>query len=197
MVASVTPRFAVTESALRLIRHAEVRLGGRLPRVAQRPRIHQGPLQGTTSQQQWRQEAVFLRIISITESYVDAVSIGRLSQGVDMTSAVLSRMVEDIELSSTSNWGTRQAAFQLHHQLKLSACTRWNDLQAAIQVRNCLAHGLGNLTAKQRRNMGLATQVAILDVSIGGGRMSFGATTVSKVAAVCYAFVSDVDARLP
>jgi hypothetical protein len=106
-------------------------------------------------------------------------------------------MVEDVELSSTSNWAARQAAFQLHHQLKLSDCARWSDLQAAIQVRNCLAHGLGSLTAKQRRNMGLAKQVAVLDVSIGGGRMGFGATTVSKIAGICYAFISDVDVRLP
>lgn len=197
MPASANPRFALTESALRLIRHAEIKLAGRPPRYSQRPRIIQGPFNVTTNPQQWRQEATFLRLISITESYVDAISVSLLSQSVDMSLAVLSRMVEDIELSSSGNWPARQSAFQLHHQLKLSSCARWGDLQAAIQVRNCLAHGLGRLTAKQRKNIGLANQLAVLDVAIGAGRMYFGTLTVSTTAAVCTAFVSDIDAKLP
>lgn len=191
-----SPRFALTEAALRLLGHTEVRLAGPGP-VGIRRRIFSSPMDITTDPSQWRQESAFFRIVSITESYLDALSIHRFTQSVDLSVTTLSRLVEDVEISSTGTWRSREEAFKLHHQLQLSKCARWKELQAGIQVRNCLAHGLGRLTARQRRNSDLTKQVALLDVTIGGGRMHFGLDTLSKVTAACREFVCDVDSKVP
>jgi hypothetical protein len=194
--ATASPRYALTEAALRLLRHTEIRLAG-TSLTNLRRRINASPMGITTEPSQWRQESAFFRIVSITESYLDSLSTERFIQNVNVAIEALNRLVEDVEISSTANWRSRESAFKFHHGLDLSKCSQWKELQASIQVRNCLAHGLGRLTARQRRNSGLAKQVALLHVTIGSGRMYFGPDTLPTTAAACRVFVSDVDGRMP
>lgn len=193
--AFAVPRFALTEAALRLIQQARTTFADAMPSPTWR-RISLEPF-GTSTPSEWRQPAAFVRLLTICESYVDALSMELFSLNVDLSVAALSRMVEDIEVTSTGNWQARNAVFGLHHGVALSSCARWNDLQTAAQVRNCLAHGLGKLTPRQRRNSKLPVEVAILGVTVGSGRMHLGRDSVPRLAIICHQFVMDVDTRLP
>lgn len=195
--AVASPRFAITEVALRLLRHAETQLAATSETVQRRPRVLRDMGGATTDLNQWRQEASFFRIVSITESYLDTLSVHRHISFVDSSIQMLMRLVEDVQISSSGTWKSREDAYKFHHDLRLSKCSRWKDIQAAIQVRNCLAHGLGTLTPRQRRNSTLPAQVSSLDVVIGGGRMHLGQLAVSKACGACQEFVRDVDSKMP
>lgn len=195
--AVVSPRFALTEVALRLLRHAETQLAASSDVKRPRSRIFADMGGVTTDLNLWRQEASFFRIVSVTESYLDTLSVYRFNNCIDVASRMLVRLVEDVQISSSGTWTSRENAYKFHHEVRLSKFSRWKDIQAAIQVRNCLAHGLGALTSRQRRNSSLPMQVANLDVVIGGGRMHLGQQAVSNVSAVCQDFLYYIDSKMP
>lgn len=193
--AIASPRYALSEAALRLLRHAETVLAGTLPDQPPMPRISATLPGPTTDPREWRQEASFLRLLSITESYVDALSEEWFSSNVDISIDILRRMVVEIDSSASRTWRAREDAYRIHHDVKLHKCPHYKLLMIAAQVRNCFTHGLGRLTVRQLGNPNLVQDVAKLDVSIGNGRMHFGPATMQEAARVCRAFVKELDER--
>jgi hypothetical protein len=138
-----------------------------------------------------------LRLISVVEAYVDALSMQRMSGLVDHADVVLGRLLHDFEVNSSGSWQERHDAYERHHGFSLKSRSGWNHIAAGIEVRNSLAHGLGNLTVQQRAKSRLPAQVASIDVAVGAGRMRLGARTIPKLAEACSTFVRDVDSCMP
>ncbi|UYM06330.1 hypothetical protein [Solicola gregarius] len=144
----------------------------------------------------WLQETAIVRLVSIIEAYVDAVSMHRMDNLVDSRKSLVSLLVQDFELASSGSWQDRHDAYHDYHGLSLRSLGGWGDIKAGVEVRNCLLHGLGNLTAKQRGQTKLAASVKSIGVTIGSNRMHLSAATVPKVAAGCDLFVKNLDAKI-
>lgn len=189
-------RLALTEAAVRLIRHAAFDIPQQGP-VARPPgRVLRNALGASTDPSVWLREAALLRLVSVIEAYVDAVSMFRMGLVVDSSHVLVAKMLEDFEVGSSSTWQQRHDSYEGYHKFSLRSRAGWQVVSASIEVRNCLAHGLGNLTAKQRGKTTLPTTVGVIAVSVGSNRMHLGATTVATVGRGCDDFVRDIDAAI-
>jgi hypothetical protein len=188
MTPTIRPRHAVTEQAVRSILHTVADLRARPVSARSRGRV-------ATASQIAEQGAV-LRIVSITEAYLDTLSLQEVTRSVP-ASPMTTKLLSTFETSTTTTWRAREQSFKSHHGIDLSKCARWSDLQAAIDVRNSIAHALGRVTAFLRRNNKLAIKVGAIDVTVSDGRMLLSDTTVDMVAALCVEFIYDVDSKVP
>lgn len=191
----VTPRHALTDNALRLLISAQPSLS--LSRTNRRGR---GALRGggrLPGGHGLEEEYGLVRLVSITEAYLDAMSLETVSARLDLTVPTQSLLLNDWEIASTSAWHKREDAFATHQGFKLKSCTNYKELMAAVQVRNSIAHGLGRITARQRTSRSLVTDVLRINVTVGGGRMHLSSTTLQITANACRAFIFDVDAQVP
>jgi hypothetical protein len=118
-------------------------------------------------------EAAMLRLVSIIEAYVDAVSMFRMGLVVDGSHVLVAKMLEDFEVGSSSTWRQRHDSYEGYHKFSLRSRAGWDVVSASIEVRNCLAHGLGNLTAQQRGKTALPATVGRIGVTVGSNRMHF------------------------
>lgn len=192
----MTPQLSLTEAALSLIRHASEDIPAASASGPRPGRLLINSMGASTDPVVWLREAALLRLISIVEAYVDAVSMHRMGAFVDTKPTLVALMLRDFELTSSNTWQDRHGAYEAYHGFSLRSQNGWAQVKAGIEVRNCLLHGLGTLTAKQRGQTKLASLVRIIDVSIGSNRMHLAATTVSKLGSGCQALVRAVDSSL-
>lgn len=181
-----TPSWNLTDNALALILHAEHGMSRKIlesntPHISG---LRRGYLADTAINDLWQQEAAVLRIISTVEAYTDAASEeffakrGSLAPKTPMT------------------WKARAKHYTNHHQIDLHACDGWPEVDAGVALRNCLAHGLGNLTQLLMSEGSLGMKMLLIDVTVGGNRMHTTDATVPKLASACRRFVMDVERKL-
>jgi hypothetical protein len=139
------------------------------------------------------QQAVLLRLVSISEAFVDTLQIELLSEKVIPNTQTLTKLVAAAEVESSRNWPARDKAFKSYHSIALNKLDCWKELIAATHVRNSIAHALGALTAKQRGNSNLPTDVKLIDAEVAGGRMHISEMTLSTVTDVCRKFILSLD----
>lgn len=187
------PRLALTEAATRLIRHAASDIPNQAAASPPRGRVLRNALGASTDPGEWLMEAALLRMVSVIEAYVDAVSMFRMGLVIDSRHVLVAKMLEDFEVGSSSTWQQRHDSYETYHNFSLRSRTGWDVVSAAIEVRNCLAHGLGNLTAQQRSKSTLPATVKRIGVTVGSSRMHLSSTTVTTVGNGCDAFVRNVD----
>lgn len=189
----MTPKLALTEAALALIRHASSDMPAHANFGRPAGRVLRTALGASTDPNDWLNEASLLRLISIIEAYVDAVSMFRMGQVVDSSHLLVAKMLEDFEVGSSSTWQQRHDSYEGYHKFSLRSRAGWDVIAAGIEVRNCISHGLGNLTAQQRTKTNLPAQVARIGVIVGSNRMHLGGNTIATVSRGCNDFVRDVD----
>ena len=194
MTSASAARLALSEAAIALIRHAESNNASGLPMP--RPRILTNAMGASTDPAAWLREAALIRLVSVIEAYVDAVSMYRMNAVIGAGAPLVSLLVGDFERASNGSWGDRHDAYKRYHGISLRSLSGWQPINAGIHVRNCLLHGLGNLTARQRDMTTLAVSLKLIDVTIGGNRMHLSGSTVAKVAAGCEHFVGALDAEV-
>jgi hypothetical protein len=192
----MNPKMALTETALALIHHAEHDIPSAATVSPRAGRARTTSAGYSTDPRDWLRETALLRLMSIIEAYVDAVSMHRMGKVLDQRQMLVSLMVGDFELASSGTWQDRHDSYERYHGFTLRSRDRWEAINAGIEVRNCLMHGMGNLTAKQRTQTKLATVVKVLEVTIGSNRMYMSAATVPKLADACTAFVKHVDGSI-
>lgn len=187
------PKFAMTESALKAsISILKAHNSSRTNRnVAGRIRGVQGE-----SAFQLDEEYAVLRLVSIVEAFLDALSYAIVSKHFAKSLPIPLELLAEWEINSTSSWTKRTEAYKNLHGVSLKNMACHAEVQAAIQVRNCIAHGLGRLTARQRSSSTLARDLATIDVHVGGGRIRISSSTVETLAKVVACFIRDVDAAM-
>lgn len=196
MSASGGLNLALSEAAVALIRHAAVDIPGATGSSGPTRRILTNAMGVSTDPEIWLRETAVVRLVSVIEAYVDAVSMHRMDTLVDSRESLVSLLLQDFELASSGSWQDRHDAYLYYHAVSLRSLSGWDAVKAGIEVRNCLLHGLGNLTAKQRGQTKLASSVKSIDVAIGANRMHLGLSTVQKVGAGCDRFVRCLDGRM-
>ena len=105
-------------------------------------------------------------------------------------------LLADFELSSSANWNERHATFERYHGFALKSEADWQRVAAGIEVRNSLAHGMGQLTAKQRSKASIAKQVSIIDVTVASNRMQLASSTLPKLGEAATSFVRSLDSKI-
>jgi hypothetical protein len=168
----------LTDDALRLLVEAR-RAAVAAERFAsgRAPRILVSTL-GPTDPVLLHRLSVILRYVSIVEAYVDALIMNLLTDHLP-----------------PPNWNKRHLAFQTLHDVQLYECSSWEEVEAAIAVRNSVAHGLGRLTASQRRNPELPSKFRLIGVSISGGQLYLSDSTLGVVFQACTDFIQDLDTK--
>lgn len=189
----LTPRHRLTEAALLLLHAVRPHVVGP-PNAARSGRIRllRSSL-GPVDPEVMRREAAFLRMVSVTEAYLDALQVDLLTGKLSPNTETLLRVIEELEVVATSNWANRKRAFNRIHKVRLGELAGWPEIDAAIQVRNTIAHGLGSLTARQRSNAGLPAQISKVKVLLSGGRMHISVLSLRVLEESCRKFILAVD----
>lgn len=192
----MTATLALSETALALINHAAIDIPTAVAGYKRPGRVLATSSGHSTDPKDWLRETALLRLISVIEAYVDAVSMHRMGLVIDQRQTLVALLVRDFELASSGTWQDRHDSYDNYHGFTLRSRHGWGEVNAGIEVRNCLMHGMGALTAKQRSQTKLATVVRTLEVSIGSNRMYLSAATVTKLASGCREFVRHVDSSI-
>ncbi|MFB4314753.1 hypothetical protein [Actinomadura sp. 21ATH] len=180
----VAPSWSLTDDALTLILHAENDIGekvqGNRPLSGMRLTEQLG---GTTADELWLRETAILRLISTIEAYTNAAS------------ALFFTKTSSPPPKSPFTWPQRHKHYNNKHGIVLKTLSGWERVNAGIALRNCLAHGLGNLTEILLSEERLGIRMKCIDVSVSGNRMHPTMTTVPKLAAGCRSFVLDIEKK--
>lgn len=178
------PTWSLTDDALVLILHAEHDITAQAIGRRRPVGMRLGHLGGAAVDVQWQIETAVLRLVSTVEAYVNAVSEHFLT----MKSQPMPK--------PPFTWPQRVDYYTTVHAIDLKACAGWDFVGAGISLRNCVAHGLGNLTDLLLHDKDLGKKVGAIDVLVSGNRMHCTPTTVPQLASGCRALVLDVERRL-
>lgn len=176
--------WSLTDDALVLILHAEHSMVGKSVSQPIAPRMRVGQLGGALADEEWLRETAVLRLISTVETYVNAAT----AQAHTLKSLPKQK--------PPFNWGARLKLYDQAHSIDLSNLNGWQRVHAGIALRNCLAHGLGNLTELLRGEERLGDRMKPIEVTVAGNRMHMTVNTVSILAQGCRDFISQLDTKL-
>lgn len=183
-------RYQISESALVAILESQqiyssVSAGSRARRVAREQKS-----------QMTLQESGILRVVSITEAFMDGLSRQTLIPNIDERNQFQAAIFEQFEINSSANWPSRLTVYKDKHGIKWKDCPGHRQFDAAIQLRNCIAHGLGQLTPRQQRDSGLGKQMSLVDVRVGGARMHISNSTLPLVSGLCSSLIRHIDQQI-
>jgi hypothetical protein len=178
------PSWSLTDDALVLILHAENDISEKVSTDRSLTGMRPGQLGGTMADELWLRETAVLRLISTVEAYTNAAS------ALFFTKKSLTSPEPPL------TWPQRIKHYKKKHTIDLEARDGWHQVQAGIDLRNCLAHGLGNLTELLLCKEELGVGMEHIDVSVSGNRMHPTMTTVPKLAAGCRSFVLAIEQKL-
>jgi hypothetical protein len=141
-------------------------------------------------------QGCFLRLISVVEAYVDLACDALFREKAPTANDLVRRLVEGAELRASTTWQERRDAFERYHNIRLGTLARWSELDAGIEVRNAIAHGLGQLTPRQRRSAA-ARKIHQIGVSSNDGRLLITEASLKQCRDVCVAFILSLDNAMP
>lgn len=183
---------AVTDAALLLVLAAERDFRFARQNTQRRPRIVSFAL-GTLDPIDVTCQATILRLFSTIEAYVDALNRDLLQEAIDLATPQPHVVLEELQFHSSRNWSERQKAFRRVHGVRLSRQCSWKEIEATREVRNCIAHGLGQLTAPQLRNQNIGRKLEFIKIRVSGGRLVITDESVWAVVQACSKFIRSVD----
>lgn len=178
------PSWSLTDDALVLILHAENDISEKVSTDRYLTKMRLGQLGGTMADEFWLRETAVLRLISTVEAYTNAAS-----------ELFFTKQASPLP-QPPFTWPQRIKHYRNKHSIDLKALDGWDQVEAGIDLRNCLAHGLGNLTDLLLSEEALGVRMRHIDVSVSGNRMHPTMTTVPKLAAGCRSFVLDIEQGL-
>ena len=191
----ISTRYELTEGTLTSLRYATVEFNDMMRSSEYgvgRVRGHWPSLRSS----RWKLESALVRYVTIVESYVDALSLHRLTTSPSIPSATKTNL-DSIFKESTRSWSKRETAFRIHHSLDLASCKSFKEFKCATVVRNCIAHGLGKLTMMQIGDSSIVQDCATVDVHVGSGHVYVTESSLRKILKFSEEFVLDLDSRIP
>ena len=185
------PRRARTEDALANINAARSAVrarSGALP--SQLGRIWQQHAGGS------RLSHEVVGLVSTVEAFVDQLLREEMLSKFPDPSGLLAKLINDFEKTVTTTWQARHDALQRFHEVNIKAAPAFPRFDAAVDFRNCIVHGRGRLTSKQRDTRNLPRSMSSIDVRISGGEMEASGKTFDLVADACQDLVVWLDRAL-
>ena len=139
-------------------------------------------------------QGCFLRMISIVEAYVDIITSSLFRERTPSTHDLVRLLVKNAELRASTTWQDRKDALAQYHQIRLGEFIRWSELDAGIEVRNAIAHGLGQLTPRQREGKAVS-KIPQIGVTVRDGSVIVNNHSLRLCRDVCIEFVRYLDEK--
>jgi hypothetical protein len=131
-------------------------------------------------------------MISIVEAYVDIITSSLFRERITTQNDLMQRLVINAELKASTTWYDRKNALSNYHQIRVGEFDRWYELDAGIEVRNAIAHGLGQLTRRQRQSKA-ESKVSQIGVIVRDGSIVIDNHSLKRCRDVCINFVCYLD----
>lgn len=142
-----------------------------------------------------RMQGTFVRLMSITEAYVDTVLAAELTGQVPLPNTLVRRLLDDRIEDASRGWNDRKDLGILVG-VRVTDFPAWSRVDTAIDVRNAIAHGLGRLTRLQTKDGKVATALRQHGVQIDGRDLRLSAKNITDCKELCLGFVKWLDGRL-
>jgi hypothetical protein len=149
-----------------------------------------------------RSQAALSRVVGATERCVNALLIQVTEIRLPLTNSVVDRLWSATAVNYVEKWEARKEAWATLHGVKFSSAgDLWQRLDAFVLARNIVAHGLGELTLKQRRSTGARTaavqKLGRVGIQVTGDYAEIDRQAVESGARVCKDFVEWLDGNAP
>ncbi|MCU1498516.1 MAG: hypothetical protein JWM47_2469 [Acidimicrobiales bacterium] len=133
-------------------------------------------------------------MVAIAEAYTDALSELRFADSFKGANSSAMQLLESYLISSTATWKSRRDCFANHHSTLLSDFADWQYIMASVEVRNSIAHGLGSMSAQQKRDPKRIIDAASkLKISLNGPRLSIHSAHIYAVEELARSYVEWLD----
>ena len=136
-------------------------------------------------------QATLVRLLSITEAFCAE----RLLQQVEKVISpsrhhMVSTVWNGAAVAATRGWEDQRRSYKEW----LGVQADWKVVERLAEARNAVAHGLGTLTRKQRRNEeSVRAKLRAAGIQLEKGRIVLSDASLAAAAAACRAFIEEVD----
>ncbi|MBF6100576.1 hypothetical protein IU510_21185 [Nocardia cyriacigeorgica] len=148
----------------------------------------------TADRVQEQRQATLLRLLSITEAFAADLLAREVEKTfAGLSSAVLTAAVDDSLISATNTWREQSKAYSKWLNIKRSAVD-WGPIERLAHARNAIAHGLGELTRRQRQSgTSIPDQLLNAGITIENGRVVLTDQNLRDAAQTCRVFIESLD----
>ncbi|MPZ51780.1 MAG: hypothetical protein GEU79_03440 [Acidimicrobiia bacterium] len=189
-------RLIQTETSLMLLQQVLREHLRVLTNPTDRLRLNHLPGFGPTDPQQIRACADYLRMVGLVEAFTDSVYQSLVESAASASSEVVTRALDEHLVASSLSWRNRREAFQHIHGILLPRSPRWKDLEGGVLVvRNAIAHGLGELTRKQRRKTDIYQRLRQINVRLIDGQVRLEEDSLRVCAEISRSYIEWLDAQ--
>jgi hypothetical protein len=140
---------------------------------------------------QERCQATLVRLLSITEAFATELLLRKIDRAVAMSrNPTVAKVVDDTLVRATGNWADLMKSFKAW----LGIDVDWKAVERLVEARNAVAHGLGTLTRRQRRNeQSVVAKLRAAGVAVRDGRIVLSDDTLAAAASACRDFIEELD----
>jgi len=136
-------------------------------------------------------QATLLRLLSITESFCAERLLVEVEQVVSPPrSQTVANLWDDAAVMATKGWDDQKRAYKQW----LGVEPDWKPVDRLAEARNAVAHGLGSLTRRQRRNAQSAkAKIEEAGIAMAGDQVALSDEALATAAAACRRVIEEVD----
>lgn len=189
----LSPRGILAEEALHALLEAKLQVLSTTDAAA-RPRLGRRSHRTASAA---AQEYAVARYLSAVEVFVDSTFETLLTVQLGKSSRIVTTVLRDMVKAASAAWSERERAYKDYFAVALNDSTDYSVIRAGVELRNSLAHNLGVLTARQRRDPTVPGKLELIDVTIHSGRMHISERTAALMYAACRSFVIWLDSVCP
>ncbi|MEV3966416.1 hypothetical protein AB0M34_37095 [Nocardia sp. NPDC050193] len=148
----------------------------------------------TTDRVQEQRQATLLRLLSITEAFAADLLAREVEQTFEsLSSEVLTAAVDDSLISASNTWDSQRQAYK--NWLKVGKPTvDWTPIDRLADARNAIAHGLGELTRRQKNSRtSIPAKLLNAGITVEDGRLVLTDQNLLDAAQACRDFIESLD----
>lgn len=136
-------------------------------------------------------QATLLRLLSITEAFAAELLYRKVDEAIAGASGPAAlKVAEDAAIRGTASWKDQQKAYKDWFGVEVN----WKAVERLAEARNAVAHGLGRLTRRQRRNeASVRGKLKEIGIEVDGYRVMLSDSTLASAASACRDFVEKLD----
>jgi hypothetical protein len=136
-------------------------------------------------------QSTLVRLLSITESFTSQLLLREVDKAAARArSASIDSVWEEAATRGTSTWREQQAAYINWLGVKED----WKVAERLAEARNAVAHGLGTLTRRQRRNeASVRSKLKEAGITLTGIRIVLSDAALASAASACRDLIHRID----
>ncbi|MGW4533761.1 hypothetical protein ACWEOI_22715 [Nocardia sp. NPDC004340] len=143
---------------------------------------------------QEQRQATLLRLLSITEAFAADLLAREVEQTfAGVSSSVLTAVVDDSLIGATNTWKEQQTAYKKWLNITKPA-VNWTSVERLSHARNAIAHGLGELTRRQKQTgTSIPDQLLNAGIKVENNRIVLAEQNLIDAADRCRDLIESLD----